>query len=617
MKPKDQTTGKKFVKLEVPAKKGTPKMAKALAKKHEPAAAKPLSLQAARGRRVDMASLAPISEALGADKSPKEILQLIVKAAFSITRASSASLMLTHPESNTLTVEVAEGFKGKQIFKTRLLIGQGVTGWVAETGVALRIGNVRKDPRYVRVQQNLRSELAVPMKIGGSIIGVISVDSTRLNHFTAEDEALLSSLAAQSSRVIQSTRLYEEACRRAEELELLSEVSRGFSSTLDLRSVLAQAVEQTARVCRADIVSVFLTSDANGLLEMAACHGGSDRYRQQPGVHAESSLLGQIIATGKPAIFQDVHATNTSRDFLVDTLVHSLLAVPLMSKEKALGILCVYASKERHFDCHDERLLSSLARSAALAIENARAHRRMLAAEEGLRSAEKFSMLGELAAGLAHEIRNPLTSIKVLFGTLCKLQNFAPESQQDAEMINKQIARLETIVDGFLSTARAQVAPMQQKAVDVNATVDESMLLLVSSANEGTRLIIDLCEKELFVRGDPTQISQVVYNLVLNAMQAVEKRGRIHVTTGRMPTENGHTPEVFLEVADDGPGLPDSVQLKLFQPFVTTKKTGVGLGLSIVKRIVEAHGGRLEVESPRTGMGHGALFRAVLPEAVK
>ncbi len=590
-------------------------MAKAAAKAAVPFVSPIVVPGPVEARRVDVASLAPISEAMGADKSPKEVLQLILKAAFSITRASSASLMLVHEDSGTLTVEVAEGFKGKRIFNTRLTIGQGVTGWVAETGVPLRLGNVRKDPRYISVQQNLRSELAVPLKIGGRVIGVISVDSTRLNHFTSEDEALLSSLAAQSARVIQTTRLYEEARRRAEELELLSEVSRGLSSTLDLRGVLAEAVAQTARVCRAEIVSIFFVAEDCEHLEMAACHGGSDKYRLQPTISLNKSLLGRVIESGKAKIVCDVHSENEGGEFYVDPHVNSLLAVPLVSKDKALGILCVYGAKKRIFDSHDERLLSSLARSAALAIENARAHRRMLAAEEGLRSAEKFSMLGELAAGLAHEIRNPLTSIKVLFGTLYKSPRFPTDAQQDAEMINKQIARLETIVEGFLTQARAQVAPMQSKTVDLNATVDESMLLLASSANEGTRLMINVCDGELPVKGDATQLSQVVYNLVLNAIQAVDKRGRITVATTRIPKTDGKPAEVCLEVTDDGPGLPETVQLKLFQPFVTTKKSGVGLGLSIVKRIVEAHGGRLDVESPRKGMDHGALFRAVLPEA--
>lgn len=565
-------------------------------------------------RRVKMASLTPISEALGEDKSPKEVLQLIVKAAFSITRASSASLMLLDDDEN-LHVEVAEGFKDKRIFRTRLKVGQGVTGWVAESGVPLRLGNVSKDPRYISVQGDLKSELAVPMKIGGRLIGVISCDSTRLNHFTPEDEALLSSLAAQSARVIQSTRLYEEMRRRAEELELLGEVGRGLCSSLDLREVLAKAVELTAKVCQARIVSVFLLNEKGTDFDMAACHGGSDEYRGQPSVPAQSSLLGRVVKAGKALSFDDVQFENRGSAMTLDAGVQSLVAVPLAAKGVTLGLLCVFGAAGKKFDEHDRSLLENLALSVAMAIENARVHRHMLEAEETLRRAEKHSMLGELAAGLAHEIRNPLTSIKMLFGTIRRSEKLSVNAQQDAEMVEKQIARLEAIVEGFLDTARKQVAPTEMVAVDFNATVDESTLLLASSASEGTRLMIDLCDGELPVRGDATQLSQVVYNIVLNAIQAVDKRGRVTVRTMLQNGANGKPAEAIFEVADDGPGLAEKVQLKLFQPFVTTKKTGVGLGLSIVKRIVESHGGSLFVESPRKDIGRGALFKVVLPAA--
>lgn len=563
------------------------------------------------GRRVTMLSLAPISEALGEDKSPKEVLQLIVKAAFSVTRASSASLMLLD-DDETLHVEVAEGFKGKRIFNTRLKVGQGVTGWVAETGVPLRLGNVKKDPRYITVQGDLRSELAVPMKVGGRLIGVISCDSTRLNHFTPEDEALLLSLAAQSARVIQSTRLYEEARRRADELELLGEVGRGLCSSLDLREVLATTVELTAKVCQAKIVSVFLLDEKGTDFNMAACHGGTDGYRDQPPVPAKGSLLGRVIEAGKALNFDDVHAENHGSVLTLDEGAQSLLAVPLAAKDQHLGLLCVFGAPGKKFDSHAHSLLENLALSVAMAIENARVHRNMLEAEETLRRAEKHSMLGELAAGLAHEIRNPLTSIKMLFGTIHRTEKFSTNAQQDAEMITKQIARLEAIVEGFLDTARSQVEPSDMQSIDFNSTVDESMLLLASSASEGTRLIIELCDGALPVRGDGTQLSQVVYNIVLNAIQAVDKRGRVCVRT-KLIAENGKSAEALFEVADDGPGLAEKVQLKLFQPFVTTKKSGVGLGLSIVKRIVESHGGRLEFESPRKDIGRGALFRVTLP----
>jgi two-component system sensor kinase FixL len=164
-----------------------------------------------------------------------------------------------------------------------------------------------------------------------------------------------------------------------------------------------------------------------------------------------------------------------------------------------------------------------------------------------------------------------------------------------------------------LNTARNQSAPTQFKDVDLNATVDEALLLLASSCHEGTRLMADLMPGELTVRGDPTQLSQVVYNLALNAVQAVGRHGRVNVTTHLLPSQSGKPAEAVLDVADDGPGLAPSVAERLYQPFVTTKKGGVGLGLSIVRRIVNAHGGRIEVESPRAGLNRGARFRVILP----
>ncbi|MCW8133026.1 MAG: GAF domain-containing protein [Planctomycetota bacterium] len=568
-------------------------------------------------------SLTSISEAMGTDKSPKEILQLILKSAFSITRASSASLMLLEPGTDVLRVEVAEGFKDDSIYKTRLRVGQGVTGWVAETGVPLRVGNVTKDPRYVRVQRGLRSELAVPLKVGGSVIGVISCDSTRLNHFTPEDEALVISLAAHSARVIQTTRLYEETRRRAEELRLLIEAGRVLAGTLDLQLVLGQLVEQAAKFWRAPVAAVYLVSDDGKNFTLAASHGGSEAWRGQSPIPIEDAFVGQaMVSNEETTVFENLGAAgidDRARAQLPPE-AGALLAAPLVAKRRALGVLCVFGRSGRKITKDERGLLAGLAASASLAIENANAHRRMLAAEEGLRGAEKSTLLAEMASGLAHEIRNPLTSIKLLVDSMVRSQAIKPEAASDATMIQKQIERLEKIVGSYLETARQHVSKMQHKVVDFNAVIEESLLLLATSSHEGLRMDCTLQAEELRVEGDPTQLSQAVYNLVLNAIQAVGQfvkshpgngRGRITVLSGRQADRQ----ETFFEVADDGPGMCEEVKDRLFQPFVTTKEQGVGLGLSIVKRIVEAHNGRLEVESPRGDLGRGARFRVVLPSA--
>ena len=570
------------------------------------------------GMRSQLPTLASISEAMGTDKSPKEILRLILQAANSITRASSASLMLLVPGTDVLRVEVAEGFKDKSIYKTRLRVGQGVTGWVAETGVPLRLGNVTKDERYIRVQKGLRSELAVPMKIGGHIIGVISVDSTRLNHFTPEDEELLIALAAHSSRVIQSTQLHEETRRRAAELELLIEAGRVLAGTLDLKEVLGKLVELTATYWQAPMASVYLVGTDDRTLTLAAVHGGTAAFREQPPFEPEGSLLGKVLS-GPDEVVAFESLSGSAHLALFPEDVGALFAAPLAVQKKRLGVLCVYGAHGRTFTSDEKRLLAGLARQASLAIENAHAYRGMQGAEEALRNAEKSNLLVEMASGLAHEIRNPLTSIKILVDSLARIPTGAVEAANDLAVVRKQIERLEQIVASYLESARAHASRMEHKLLDLNTVVEEALLLLATSGHEGLRMDCALHAQELRVDGDATQLSQAVYNLVLNAIQAVGQqprasgngRGRIDVRSGT----RDHSREVFLEVADDGPGLTERVKERLFQPFVTTKEQGVGLGLSIVKRIVEAHHGRLEVESPRKDQGKGARFVIALPAA--
>lgn len=571
-------------------------------------------------RVVPFSSIRSISEALGADASPKEILGLIVQAAHSITRASTASLMLIEPGTDCLRVEVAEGFKDRRIFKTRLRVGQGVTGWVAETGEPLRLGNVTKDARYVRVQRGLRSELAVPLKIRGRVIGVISCDSTRLNHFSPEDEDLLRSLAAQSARVIHTTQLYQESQRRTKELSLLIEAGQSLGQSLDVEQVLTKLVELSAKFWRASVAAVFLADDEGEQLRLAAAYGGSDAIRALQPVPAQGTLLGKLIGgTGEVLRVDDPAAQwgDASGEVLRAEGLAKLLAAPLAAKGHVLGVLCLFGGAKQVFDDDQRRLLAGLARTAAMALENARVHRRVLKTEEALRKAEKLSLLVELAAGLAHEIRNPLTSVKILVESLAKHTDLADEAGDDVSMIRRQVERLESIVEEYLASARAHASAPRRDPVSLNAVVSEALLLLAGAADEGTRLVSEQPDDELMVYGDATQLNQAVYNLVLNAIQALaqaareEKRGRgtVAVRTGREGAR------IVFEVADDGPGIAPEVKQRLFQPFVSNKQKGVGLGLTIVKRIVEAHDGTLEVESPRQDLGRGARFRVLLPAA--
>ncbi len=226
---------------------------------------------------------------------------------------------------------------------------------------------------------------------------------------------------------------------------------------------------------------------------------------------------------------------------------------------------------------------------------------------------EKLASLGTLAAGVAHEIRNPLTAINVRLHSLKK--NLVPDSseQEDALVIGHEIQRLERIVQDFLQFAR----PAEPKLHTVSAdSLLARMQLLFGAQFEKTSIRLNLeSVPDIWVQADPHQMEQVLINLVQNAAESMKESGgmitlRVRNGTSRL---NGHTcPVVMLEVSDTGVGIPPEVRKRIFDPFYTTKDEGTGLGLAIASRIIEKHGGSIECRSEVNG---GTTFVILLPQS--
>jgi signal transduction histidine kinase len=224
---------------------------------------------------------------------------------------------------------------------------------------------------------------------------------------------------------------------------------------------------------------------------------------------------------------------------------------------------------------------------------------------------EKLASLGMLAAGVAHEIRNPLTAIKAAL--FIQQKRLMPGTQEyaDAEIVQREILRLERIVNDFLRFARPtdpDLAPMP-----VDETLREVRSLLGPGLEKaGIQFVLD-SPPAWRVRADPEQIKQVLINLVQNAADSVGAKGviRLGARRDRIRLAKGEAGVVVLEVEDNGRGIPPDVQKRLFDPFFTTKEHGTGLGLSIAARIVEKHGGALQYQ---TRINRGTTFGVVLPE---
>ncbi len=227
---------------------------------------------------------------------------------------------------------------------------------------------------------------------------------------------------------------------------------------------------------------------------------------------------------------------------------------------------------------------------------------------EHLLQAEKMVMVGKLAAGMAHSIRNPLTSVKMRLFSLSRTLEMSDIQKEDFQVISEEIRHIDTIVQNFLEFSRPPRLNMQ--CINPSIVVDQTIQLLehrLNAYNVNIKFIRNRPLSEIYA--DPDQLKEALVNIIVNACEAMEKKGRITI----------QEKEVFLQpfgravairLTDNGPGIPESVKTRLFQPFFTTKEEGSGLGLSIALRIIEEHGGTLDADSAE---GEGAVFIITIP----
>lgn len=244
---------------------------------------------------------------------------------------------------------------------------------------------------------------------------------------------------------------------------------------------------------------------------------------------------------------------------------------------------------------------------AGALVESERKQRAKLKeAQEELILANKFKVLGELASGMAHEIRNPLGSIQ---GSLEIIKDDYKEGDKKAEFLNilfKEIKRLNRVVTDFLSYARPSKPALV--SCDLNQLIQESISIIKPEADKKQIALRTHFNSKLpQIQADPSQLKQAFLNLLLNSLQALDSSGEISVSS---EVNNGW---ITVEIQDTGPGISPENLAKVFTPFFTTKKEGVGLGLGIVERIVQNHKGKISVESQ---IGKGTFFTIQLPERV-
>ncbi|MEO8357291.1 MAG: GAF domain-containing protein [Chloroflexota bacterium] len=476
------------------------------------------------------------------------------------------------------------------------------------------------------------SGLYVPLRFRGQIIGILCVESLRNDAFNMYDESLMTVIASHLAGLADYTRLREEAEGRARNLGLIHEVVQQVIGLTDSRAVAEITSDLLARYFAYELAAVFI-ADEKGDLTIGGVGGASQNVVKRAMKSFEYPLIGgitgHVFKTGESTVVNDVLQDSRYRS-IKGWQAGSEMCVAIREGVKILGIIDVESSSRNAFTHNDFMALESLAGILASVITSADQYQRLQvmitqlrstqvelrtrmeaqrSAENRLIQAAKLAAVGEMAAGIAHELNNPLTSVTGFAELALDELPKDTETYKDIEMVLREALRARSVVRRLLDFAR------QGESIRARASLNEVVEDVVALSKHlihtsGVELTIDLEVTLPWVIVDGNQMKQVLLNLVHNALQAMPNGGEMKILTETVARNNRDW--VVVSVIDTGVGIPKMEQTRIFEPFYTTKgnQGGTGLGLSVTYGIVTDHGGQIEVESQP---GAGSKFTVWLP----
>ncbi len=557
-------------------------------------------------------------------------LRIVVRETRHLLGADGAACSLVDAGSGRLEVVMTENSHVDPTPGLRLGPGVGLASLVLQQRRAVRSDDYLADPRFrltPALQNWARAEglvtlIGAPvMAPSGEIIALLWAFNRTPTSFTDRQEATLVSLSQQAALAIgkaksleETTRHYRAAQQRAGEVEALSAIGESLTSTLDLQKVLETIAESATTLIGAQSAAVFELDDAAGVVRARAVRGiGIEpglTVRLGQGAAGAATLQAAPVWSGdvltRPlAGFDELHEQSGMPlgTYVLKYGFRGILAVPVVSRGAALGAVCIYWSEPHEPDAREIRLLTALARQAAIAMDNARLVgdlRRTLddlkAAQETLVRGATLRAVGELAAGTAHHLNN-LMAVILGRAQLLMMKDLGPSETMSLKSIERAgLDAADTVrrIQAFSQSGRGG----RSGSFDLNAAVQEAVEFTRSRWQDeaqvrGTaiELVAELTPTPA-AAGWSAEIREVVTNLILNAVDALPRGGRIVVATR---TEPGR---VLVSVSDTGTGMPEEVKRRAFEPFFTTKGVKrTGLGLAVAYGTVRRHGGQIALDT--------------------
>jgi PAS domain S-box-containing protein len=523
-----------------------------------------------KDRIVEIAHLMDIMKHLIATYSLDDLLSAIAKSIGAVTRCKACTLRLVEKEG--LVLKASFGMKGDPLYAKDVVgFEETVLGSVLRTNKPLFIDDISSldDELDVVDRDGMRSLLAIPISSGEEVFGVLTLYSDADEPYSDGEISIISALSGEIAVVIQSALLSRELERASEEISILRNYSE---SIIDSIPVGIAAVDIGLRIVKWNAAMERITGGVRGFVFGMPIE---DVFPRLDGV----DIVEELKAVIEGACIREYQRLEVGRD----GMVVNMWICPLKDKiGDPIGALII---------------AEDITERVAL--------------ENRLRKAERFLYLGEMAAGIAHEINNPIGIISAYSQMLLRKLG---KGQVDIEEIAKYVRKIDEETarcGGILRTILNMSKPSEWRPVDVDIRgiiLDIVQLTEPQRNQQGIRLLLEMGDELPVVSGDPQQLKQVFLNIVMNALQAMPNGGTLSISAERRK-ESGRE-WAAISVADTGYGIPEKDIRRIFEPFYTTRKDGSGLGLFVSYGIVQRHDGDITVESK---VGEGSRFTVKLP----
>jgi PAS domain S-box-containing protein len=505
-------------------------------------------LQEQNQRKIrQLLALQEISRKTSSTINLQKLLNVISASAMKITRASSCALLLVDDDQKHLRIASQIGYEELDDPENfRLKIGEGIAGWVAQNGAPLLVRFVSQEPRYVEVKKAVESQLAVPLLSENKVLGVLNVDSVKRTAFSEDDLKLLVIYAGHTATLIKNARLYGQVITERNFRENILQSSPNSVIAVNMKKEIISINRRTEEL--------FRLKRKNVLGQRVAAVFGEQIVQ----------LVDQAIDHGDLGEYQEIRKSRKDGSQLILGITSSWLRD---HQDNLIGVIFIV------------RDLTEGKRT-----------------EELIRRMDRLTSIGQLSAGVAHEIRNPLASISLNVQMLSKKWALDEAAQNIVSDTLEGIDRIKSLVKGMLDFAKPSTPALKRGSL---ARVLNNSIALLDSQLRKKRIDVklDLVEGLPEIVFDEHQIQQVLVNLLLNGLEAMSDGGSLRIKGSLGKDQKKRRRHLALQIMDTGVGIPPGDLSKIFDPFFTTKPEGTGLGLSIVHKILDQHQASIDVVS--------------------